>query len=266
MSPLAPDEPEVRIEILSPWVARVEVTRSDGGFGVYLEPGSEPPPGTRVYQFGYREAPLQRLVRPGSPEADWDIQALEKGRGIDALEALDSRIPQAYLDWFVESGDLKGMEIPWLLPVGRYFLVQSKRSIYPVSHAVFGNTGQVIAPPGILQMRSKRPFYSLVLGADRRYPPVIDQPLVGLAMPYCSSEYKLHGIFFFSFSVPRQLQRAFRTGVGVMLIVPAEGPLVLDSNSRKAWDSPEAAEEERREWAEELAPRFVDWCAGMSEQ
>jgi hypothetical protein len=241
-------EPEVRIEQASPWMAWVTVTREDEDFGLHAGPGA------RVHHLGYRDAPLYRVHQGDASGRGWDFQPVPGGRALGPLEAFSTRVDAGYLDWFVESGDLRGVELPWVLPSGRYLLVQTDREAYPVRHWVSGDV-RVSAPPGVLQLRGQPPFYSLLFGADRRYPPVIDQPLVGLAMPGYSAAFALHAVFFFSFTLPRQLQREFHLRPGLVLLIPVEGPLVLEG----------AGPHGREAWARTLAPRFADWCARMRE-
>jgi hypothetical protein len=257
-----PDEPRVRIEILSAWIARVEVTRSRGDFGLHPESSLPSSPGARTYQLGYRDAPLYRLRRPGSPQEDWEITPLRSGRCIEGLEAFDPEVDPRYLDWFVESGDLQGLEIPWLLPVGSYLLVQTSRPIYPVRWMLLGDK-RVVAPPNVHQLRAQRTFYACVIGSARDDPPLVDQPLVGLTLLDYSPQNALHGLFFFSFSRTRRAPRERKTQPGGVLIVPLEGALVLGPGGA----DPEARDARcRRDWTEVLARRFVDWCAWLTEE
>lgn len=260
-----PDDPRVSIEILSAWIARVAVRHSSGDFGLYRE---EEPPGvpstTRTYQLGYRDAPLYRLRMRDAPGEAWELTPRRSGRVLEKLETFDAQVEQAYLDWFVESGDLQGLELPWVLPAGRYFLVQTSRPFYPVRWMTLGGA-RVITSRNVLQLRSQKAFYACAFGAELLSPPVMDQPLVGLVLPnYFLEQAPLHGLFFFSFSRSNPVARERTAAPGAVLLVPIEGPLVLDSKEGVASAGGAACSPEA--WTEARARQFVDWCARLTEE
>jgi hypothetical protein len=244
---------EVKFKSLSRQVARLDVNRLNSPFGLTVDPR------TQVHHLGYHEAPLYRLAQPFSPDDAWSVEPLTSGRFVRAQQEVGPKLDQAYLDWLRGSGVCRGLEIPWLLPPGSYLMVRTDRPLNKVQSVLLGNE-MVPATPNIRVLREQKPVYSCVFGAHPQVPPVLDQPLVGLAVLNYDGSTRRQGMWFFS--CVETAPRGTTAGQELVLMIPLEGQLVFDN---MGFFSAESEAESRKRWKETLAHEFVTWCADSSQ-
>jgi hypothetical protein len=244
---------EVKFKSLSRQLARLEMNRLASPFGLAVDPQKQ------VHHLGYREAPLFRLEQPFSPDDAWSMTPLPGGRFVPAQQDVGQKLDPAYLDWLHGSAVRRGREIPWLLPPGSYLLVRTAHPLNKVQSVMLGNE-MVPATPNIRVLREQKPVYSCVLGAQLQEPPVLDHPLVGLAVLNYDGSSRRQGMLFFSSMGPAP--RPMPAGQELVLIVPLEGSLVLDNMGAF---SAESELQSRQRWKETLAHEFAAWCTGLTQ-
>lgn len=244
---------KVKFKSLSRQLARLEVNRLASPFGLAVDPRKQ------IHHLGYHEAPLFRLEQPFSPDDAWSVTPILGGRFAPAQQDVGQKLDPAYLDWLRGSAVCRGLEIPWLLPPGNYLMVRTARPLNKAQRVMLGNE-MVPATQNIRVLREQKPVYSCVFGAQRQAPPVLDHPLVGLAVLNYNGSTQMQGMLFFSTMEPAA--RPMPAGQELVLIIPLDGALVLDN---MGFFSAESELQSRQRWNETLAHEFAAWCTGLTQ-
>lgn len=244
------EDVKVSFDILNPQLLRFEVERRTAPFGLTMDRKLQ------IHHLGYREAPLYALQQPFSVTTEeWTVDPLPSGRFIDAQQDVGLDMDPAYLDWFGSSGVSQGWNVPWSLPAGSYFMVQSVRRPMRTEAMLMGNLFVPATPNARALSVEDDPIAAFAFGADGRSAPCFDQPLLGFVVLNSTGIRRMEEVFFFN--VLRPVSTEVRAGQELVLIIPREGELVIN-NMDYFPDGSRNAYLER--WKASLADAFVSWC------
>jgi hypothetical protein len=197
----------------SEWIGRLEITRF------------QPEPFTlhgagRDHTFGFADRPLFYLDQAHSPDDPWDVGICDGGRAIP----VEGGLPDAALaGWLPSTHRDAGLALAERLPEGTYLWLRSRLEPSRSETILMGNEW-VDAEPNMLELSRGSDYYAAIIGSDKKHPPAIDQPLLGVTILNYDGTETMQAVLFFSC-----LQGRGGSSKERVLVIPESGPLILDS-------------------------------------
>ena len=232
---------------LSHLVAELTVPPRPSAFG--LRTAGSP----AVHEVGVHGAPRWKLRQPLSPDDAWELETLPTGKLLSAKRTVPEELEWAYLTWAEGTRAESGAAVLWALPPGRYLLVRSGRALRAEPQVLLGNE-RVAAPANARVLIDERPFYGLALGHHPAAAPGTASPLLGVAVLNYVGSWTMSGVLFFD-CVPRQGDAVAEPSGDLVLVVPAQGDLVIDA---LAEFSAKHSAQSMDDWARGGALRFAE--------